>query len=97
VTGSRIDRVKVATALGPVEIPWADREELLDRLDEIAGSEDLIAAFRNVGMSGPVELNPEQRARLSGALWFWADDVDGLDKLSPGVGRLLEVLTAELD
>jgi hypothetical protein len=97
VSGRRIDRVRVATAEGLVEIGWGDRQELLDRLDGIACNEDLIDAFRDVGTSRPVELNPERRARLRGALGFWADDVGGTDKLPPGVGRLLEILTAELD
>lgn len=53
-------------------------------------------AFKDAGTTRPVELNDGSRARLQGALEFWADDADSAENLPPGVARLLEILSAEL-
>jgi len=88
----RLDVVKVATSRGVVEISWSDRAELLERLEEISGSEDLVAAFKDAGTTRPVELNEESSARLRGVLGFWAKDVGGEHALPEGVRDLSAAL-----
>ena len=59
---SRLDRVRVATFQGDVEISWHERELLLVGLLKQTGSADTIRAFVAVGTSAPVEL--DKRSRL---------------------------------
>jgi hypothetical protein len=97
VRARRIDRVRVATSQGVVDITWSDRGELLKRLAEIAGSEDLIAGIEHAGTSRPVRLSKERAARLLGALDFWAEEIGGVENLPPGVAKLLAILTAQIE
>src|SRR6187397_543145 len=74
----RLDTITIALSRGNVTISWPEREALMDRLQRVSESSSLRAMFEAVGASGPVELNPAQRATLLGLLDEWTledDDV----------------------
>ncbi len=80
-----------------MDITWSDRGELLRRLDEISGSEDLVGGFEHAGTSRPVRLSKERAARLHGVLDFWAEEIGGVENLPPGVAKLFAILTAQIE
>src|SRR2546428_704317 len=84
---SRLNWAKVATARGPVVIPWATRDELLERLQAVRGSAAVIAAFREVGATRPVELDAAGKSLLLEVLSRWLDE-DGGGDVAPGVAEL---------
>ena len=84
--GSRLDQVRVDVAGHVVEIAWAERDWLLAKIAAVAGFESIIEKFEAVGESRPVELNFDERARLSAPLEFWEHE------LPDGLVRLLEAL-----
>lgn len=63
-----------------VEIPWASRQELLERLRREGDAEAIIAAFEAVGATAPVKLTKEAKRRLLDICeaWLFEDHVDGL-------------------
>ena len=84
---SRLDRVQVAVADEIVEIRWAERDALLEKLETIAGCDTIVEKFEAVGASRPVHLDDEQRSRLRVALELW-----GVSVLPDGLARLLIAL-----
>lgn len=79
---SRLDQVHVDVAGNIVEIAWAERDWLLEKIRVVAGFETIVAKFEAVGASRPVELDFDDRARLRGPLELWERQLpDGLVRL----------------
>ena len=91
---SRLNWVKVATARGPVVIPRATRDALLERLQAVRGSAAVIAAFLEVGATRPVELDAAGKSLLLEVLSRWLDE-DG--HAPDGVAELRRELLDDLD
>ena len=68
---SRLDQVYVDVAGTLVEIAWAERDWLLEKIRVVSGFETIVAQFEAVGASRPVELDFDERARLRAPLEFW--------------------------
>jgi hypothetical protein len=79
--------VQIEVAENPVEISWDERETLLERLHDVAGSETIIERFWAVGASLPVVLDDGQQAQLLVALDRWS-----AGELPDGIARLREAL-----
>ena len=65
---SRLDRVQVDVAGNVVEITWAERDWLLNKINAVSGFESIVAKFEAVGASRPVKLDFDERARLRAPL-----------------------------
>ena len=78
---SRLDQVYVDVAGTLVEIAWAERDWLLEKIRVVAGFETIVRKFEAVGASRPVELDFDERARLRAPLEFWGELPDGLVRL----------------
>ncbi len=91
----RLDRVRVATSLGTLELPWDSREILLERLEGIDGARAIIDAFVSVGASRPVELGREEAGLLVSAITSWAHFAGAL-RLPPGLWDLRNALAEDL-
>jgi hypothetical protein len=65
----------VLSSRGSVRIPWASRQELLDRLSIVFGTEAIVDAFEAVGTSRPVRLTAEDKSLLLEVLEHWLRDV----------------------
>jgi hypothetical protein len=79
---SRLDQVYVDVAGTLVEITWAERNWLLEKIRNVNGFETIDAQFEAVGASRPVELDFDERARLRAALEVWERELtDGLTQL----------------
>ena len=78
---SRLDQVYVNVAGTLIEIAWAERDWLLEKIRVVAGFETIVRKFEAVGASRPVELDFDDRARLRAPLEFWGELPDGLARL----------------
>jgi hypothetical protein len=76
---SRLDQVYVNVAGTLVEIAWAERDWLLEKIRVVAGFESIVRKLDAVGR--PVELDFDERARLRAPLEFWGELPDGLARL----------------
>jgi len=79
--------VHIEVAENLVEITWGERDRLLDKLGDVAGSETIIERFWAVGASRPVVLDDLQRSLLRVTLELW-----GISVLPDGLARLLIAL-----
>jgi hypothetical protein len=84
---SRLVCVHVEVAENLVEITWDERDRLLDKLGDVAGSETIIERFWAAGASWPVVLDDQQRSLLRVTLELW-----GVSVLPDGLARLLIAL-----
>ena len=91
-----IDRVQIALSHQTITIPWASRQALLDWLRSLGSMRDVVGTFWAVGTSRPVELTPEQKDDLVGAIAAWADDVGGNSAPPEGVAKLWHGLVDDL-
>jgi hypothetical protein len=78
---SRLDQVHVDVAGDIVEIAWAERDWLLEKIRGVDGFETIVQKFDAVGASRPVDLDFDERARLRAPLEFWGELPDGLVRL----------------
>jgi len=93
----RLDSVEVSTRYGPVEIPWAARDEILDELRHLDTARPTVAAFEAVGASRPVELDRAGKVDVLDAIKVLAANAGGLDKIDPGLEQLRHHLVDEFD
>jgi hypothetical protein len=84
------DTVHVDVAGDLVEISWAEREELLERVRIVAGDKGIVSKFTAAGARGPVELGKDEIARLRMTLELW--DAVALGDLPDGIAGLLTVV-----
>jgi hypothetical protein len=87
VESSRLDQVQVNVAGNVVEIAWAERDWLLEKIALVSGFESILTKFEAVGASRPVELDFDERARLRAPLEFWRELPDGLVRLLDALVR----------
>jgi hypothetical protein len=79
---SRLDRVRIDVSGNVIEITWAERDWLRTRILGVLGFGPITDKLEAAGATRAVELNPDERARLRGALEVWEQDLtDGLAKL----------------
>ena len=92
---TRFDRVTITLWLGPVEIPWDSREQLVEEMSSLEGTEQVVRAFDAVGASAPVRLGRPEKELLIEAIDRWAADV-GAEELAVGVWDLRCALVDDL-
>jgi hypothetical protein len=73
-----------------VEISWAEREELLERIRIVAGDKAIVSKFTAAGTARPVELRKDEVARLRMKLELW--DAVALGDLPDGIAGLLSLV-----
>jgi hypothetical protein len=86
VEAGRLDQVRINVQWEIVEIAWAERDWLLEKIAVVSGFESIVAKFKAVGASRPVDLDFDERARLRAPLEFWEQH------LTDGLARLLDAL-----
>jgi hypothetical protein len=96
-TGGRLDRVKVLAAQREIELPWASRDTLLNRIRplESEAAAGIVEAFEKNGASRSVELTRSDQELLFELLEMWVRDVDRGD-LPEGVWDLRCALIDDL-
>jgi hypothetical protein len=90
----RLNRVRVATSRGAVEISWQARSALLDRLRRLNGAGSIRYAFLVVGATRPVELSTREVELLVDAIDDWEHDL-GAHRLPADVWKLRNALAAD--
>lgn len=93
----RLDRVRISTRSGDLEISWACREELLQEVRNLDSRSDAIASFVAVGASRPVILNQEGKAIVVRAILAMAKTAGGMHRLPRGCRELFDMLVGELE
>jgi hypothetical protein len=95
----RLDRVRIVTRYGYVEIRWECRETLLAEIHslESESARDVVRAFEAVGATQPVELDLGGKVVLVEAIHAVGRDVGGMDRLTTDVRELLCALVDELE
>jgi hypothetical protein len=83
---SWLDPVRINVNGNLVEITWAERDWLLKKIAGVVGYQTIVAKFYAVEVSGPVESDFCERARLRLPLESWEQG------LPDGLARLLEAL-----
>jgi len=74
-----IDRVRIVTRRGLVEIYWEEREELVARLRRLDAARSLLGRFLDAGTSRPVEVTADEESVLADVLDTWSRDVSALE------------------
>jgi hypothetical protein len=95
----RLDRVRIATRYGEVEIRWECRDKLLGeirRLEDEAADE-VVRAFEAVAASRPVRLDLRGKAVVVEAIHALSREAGGAGQLSSDVRELLHALVDEID
>jgi hypothetical protein len=92
----RLDRVQITTSGGAVVIPWATRDQILERLRQRRDALPIIRAFEAVGATRPVELDTNGKALLIEALGSWIDRL-GEGEAPAGLAELRVALLDDLD
>lgn len=87
--------VKVSTRVGDVKIPWATRQELLDRLRARDDARAVVDAFEAVGTSVPVTLDDSGKGVLLGVVRDWVS-VERSDGVPAGILELRNRLADDL-
>jgi len=77
----RLDWARVATTRGDIELSWSSRDALLEELrSSKAESSKIVAAFKGVGASRALELDPADEQEVVDAIdeWMRRVQADGL-------------------
>jgi hypothetical protein len=94
--GAPGDPVSVATRHGPVEIPGAARDQLVEEIRQ-RGTGDLVARiFEAVGSARPVNLDRKGKIVVFDALWAIAESAGGYDRLDTQLRELQDRLKVEI-
>ena len=92
---TRLDQVTITLWRGPVELPWDSREQLVEEMTSLEGTEQVVRAFNAVGASAPVRLGRPEKELLIETIDRWATDID-VDELPIGVWDLRCALDDDL-
>jgi hypothetical protein len=92
----RLDIVQVATSRKTIEIPWASRQDLVERLREHPSGAPLVASFEALGTSAPVPVVEVGQRALLETLELWIEDVER-QGLPTGLRELYVALLEERD
>jgi hypothetical protein len=76
-----------------VDLPWPSREALLRRLARQAGTDKIIGEFADAGLSRPVRLGSDDKARLLQECTSWL--YEDADRLPEGIYALRNALLAD--
>src|SRR4051794_24763614 len=91
----RLNQVTIRLQHGSVELPWGSRERLLDEINSLEGTEQVVSAFTAVGASAPVNLGRTEKVLLVEMIDRWAADI-GTEQLPVGVWDLKCALVDDL-
>jgi hypothetical protein len=91
----RIQHFQVALSGKTIELPWASRAPLLDRLREHDDGLPVVLAFEAVGSTRPVQLQPAGKRVLLQVVEAWYSEVT-VKGLPAGVWELRNDLQVEL-
>jgi hypothetical protein len=91
----RIQHFQVALSVNTVELPWASRAPLLERLREHDAGLPVVLAFEAVGSTRPVLLEPAGRRVLLQVVEAWLGQAT-VDGLPAGLWELRNELQHEL-
>jgi hypothetical protein len=82
----------------PFVMSWDDREQLLARLEPVAGAETIVKAIRDTGATRPAPLGPVERLALYAALALWREGylVGQLPRMPGRIEELRYLLGREL-
>ena len=87
----RIQYVRVALSRNTVEIPWASRAPLFERLRKHDDGLQVVIAFEAVGTTLPVRLEPAGKRVLLQVIEAWLSEATA-DGLPPGMLELRDEL-----
>lgn len=87
----RFDPVIVATSRRQVELPWASRATLIERLRAFPSAAGIVDAFEIVDATRPIMLTAEDEAIVHEAAQEWENEV-GADNLPPSILELRDAL-----
>jgi hypothetical protein len=90
----RADSVTFATRYGPVEIPWAAREALLEEIRHRGSGEFVGRVLDSVGASRPVSPDRKGKIVVLDGIWGVAERAGG--DLDPKLQELRDKLTDEI-
>jgi hypothetical protein len=90
----RADSVTFATRFGPVEIPWAARDALVEEIRHRGSGEFVGRILDAVGASRPVSLDRKGKIVVLDAIWGVAERAGG--DLDPQLQELRDKLTDEI-
>jgi hypothetical protein len=85
-----IDTVTISTGTRSIDIPWAARNRLVQRLLEST----LVDKFERHGTSSPIVLSDPEKAQLLTAIDEWIDEAE--PDVPESVKRLRHEIAAEL-
>jgi hypothetical protein len=88
--------VTVATANGPVDLPRAACDLLLDEIRRRGDADSVIGVFEEAGSGRPVSLDRAARIVVFDALWAMAESAGGYDQIDPQLRKLRDILKEEI-
>lgn len=88
--------VTVATRGGPVELPPAARDALVEELQRRDGAEAVVQAFETADQSVPVSLDRDATIVVFDALWALVESAGGDDRIDPQLALLRVRLRDEI-
>ena len=92
----RTQYLRIALSRNTVDLPWASRRPLLERVNKRADGLHVRLAFEAVGPSRPVRLEPAGKRVLLEVVVGWLGEAT-FDRPPPGVLELRNELQNELD
>lgn len=91
----RIQYLRITLSRTTVELPWASRRPLLERVNKRADGLQVRLSFEAVGATRPVRLKPAGKQVLLEVVEAWLGEAT-FDRLPPGVLELRNELQNEL-
>ena len=91
----RIQQFRIALSRNTLELPWASRKPLLERVNKRPDGLQVRLAFEAVGATRPVRLEPAGKRVVLEVVDAWLGEVT-VDQLPPGVLELRNELQNEL-
>jgi hypothetical protein len=91
----RIQYLRIALSRDTVDLPWASRRPLLERVNKHADGLQVRLAFEAVGPTRPVRLEPAGKQVLLEVVEAWLAEAT-FDRPPPGVLELRNELQNEL-
>lgn len=92
----RLHRVTISVDGRDVVIPWAARDALLNRIAHLESMWPVVAGFRAVGATRPVELTRSQKLGMLDVIDGWAAE-GGDHALPAGLNDLRAALRDDVD
>ena len=90
------DTATVATRYGPVEIPWAARDALLEEIRRRQTGDLVVRIFEGIGASRPVNLDRKGKIVVFDAIWALAESAGGYELIDAQLRELQDRLKDEI-